>query len=480
MFAVLQQASAFSRRILDPLIRFPYRLLLLGKNPDTSVCTCRIQVAKEILETKNLEINAAKARDLFQADLQFAATQGILKGALRVFIRGIARCWQCDTRDCERINKHLALFTERGPTSSHELISSRACIKHFLGESVNPGASEKRRKWSEYKPTAQSLLQLCLSSWPDKAEVQNNTSRWEQPAPPEDLPPDREMSRVYDKLIGIPGQTARKNWAACWNMMINKKLAAASESDTSVSAGSSLVVTIIKKQAGFQSTYDHYITAEKVRTTRRLVLCETRGDRELWLKEPLTFLNSLDVISSYWPFVRSGAHVRVFILKPNKYDAKNLPAIKYVGLTESKPIAQVDLEKPSTKMKEAFVNWSDEPEENEDEHAEHHEEDDANDNAEKPLEQKILELLMEQAEEDLEKAAGDDGGTHGSASVLTTAEHILREACRETTSTVLDDLEEKKQELETEANEETMEDSVRAVEEQVVKDALRTGACPMP
>ena len=141
---LLLNASAFHRRIVDPLSKYPQRLLLLGKSEDGVSCKLRQEVAKHLLETKpaDLEINARKVQKLFSADLRLAADTGMLSGPLRVSVRTVAKMWKADSRECERVNKMLKLFTERGPTSSAELISSRACIKHYLGAACKPGATE--------------------------------------------------------------------------------------------------------------------------------------------------------------------------------------------------------------------------------------------------------------------------------------------------------------------------------------------------
>ena len=195
---IMLNASAFERRIVAPLQSWPHRFLMLGKSADQVSCTLRRQIARELLETpaNDLEINARKMKTTFQTDLLHAAHSGLLTGSLRVCVRTVAVMWKADSRECERINKMLKLFTERGPTSSAELVSSRACIKHYLGEAVVAGATELRRKWSHYRPNARRLLEVCLESWQDRKQVQSEVDRWIQPpATDKGLPSEKECAQ---------------------------------------------------------------------------------------------------------------------------------------------------------------------------------------------------------------------------------------------------------------------------------------------
>ena len=278
---ILHNASVFHRRVVETLDKYPHRLLLLVKSNDTWFCLVRQAVAKELLEASDeqLEINARKVRKLFRQDLLNAQRTGLLTGSLRVTMRGIAWHWQADTRECERVNKMLNLFTERAPTASFELQSSRACLKHFLGEAGNPGSRSCRRKWSVFKPVARNCMELCLGSWGDRREVQNNTLRWDRPTRPQ-LPSTKEIDREAAKLYPrMP--TVRKNWAACYNMIVNKFLANVTDpmpvlnfSERGAENSSSSASARQKPKMSF------FICADKVRTTRRLVPCTvTPGGR---------------------------------------------------------------------------------------------------------------------------------------------------------------------------------------------------------
>ena len=114
---LLQQASCFERKVVQPLEKFPFKLLLLAKAADDEVCSTRQKVAAEILGTQThmLEINARKMKSTFESDLTVAMNQGLLVGHLRVSIRGLAQRWQADTRESERINKTCLLYTSPSP-----------------------------------------------------------------------------------------------------------------------------------------------------------------------------------------------------------------------------------------------------------------------------------------------------------------------------------------------------------------------------
>ena len=351
---LLQHASSYSRRVLEPLSKFPYRLLLLTKSPDDVVCSLRKSVATEILTTADtdLEINARKAKQLFRDELQFAESKGLLVGSLRVSIRGVSSHWQADTRECERINKLLNLLTERSPGISYELQSARACIKHFLGEAGNPGAGDVRRKWTEFKPIAKKLLQTCLNSWAERRDVQDNCKRWSAPTLPTDLKDEKSMSKQFDLLVLNTKQTVARNWAACYNMMINKAL-------QDVKGMGCPVLNFTMRQEGRATSFVYYVSVEKVRTTRRLVRCVLKNRHELWIQDPLVFESSLDVVASYWPAVKAGCQVTAFLIQTTKTPGECL-TLPFVGRREAgKHSAIAQLKKPSKKTEKKLMEEND-------------------------------------------------------------------------------------------------------------------------
>ena len=307
---ILLNASCFNRRVLRPLESWPQRLLLLGKSPDGFKCPLRRQIASELLQThaEDLEVNARKVKERYHAELTEASTQGHLAGRLRVVIRTVAQMWKADSRECERVNKMLKLFTERGPTSSAELISSRACIKHFLGEAVSSGASKARRKWSHYRPTARKLLDICLQSWSDRHEVMEDVARWQQPPPASDLPSEKEAATIFARLHPQTLPTVAQNWAACYSMILNKRLGA----ETSSTDPTPVIAIAVRQKGAIRSNFKYFAVAEKVRKLHQLSPCVMSSEGNLSLQKPLEFHMSNLVLSTFWEEVRKGSTVQVF------------------------------------------------------------------------------------------------------------------------------------------------------------------------
>ena len=316
---ILCNASAFDRRVTEPLMRFPHRLLLLAKSADTTSCQLRQLVAREIVETpaQQLETNARKVKTTFASDLAIAMSEGLLVGRLRTSLRSVAVAWRADTRECERINKSLKLFTERGPNSSAELISSRAGIKHYLGEAQCAGATELRRKWSNYRPQARRLSEICLRCWADKQEVMENTERWIQPAQPRaSVPSEAKLASIFSRLHPDTKPTMATSWAACFNAIVNKHLNATATTMIPVLAIGCKVVDE-SREHGLRSAFSYFAVAEKVRRTHRLAPCTLEGDagaQRIVVQRPLRFSLTVDVIASFFPAVRQGSRVKIFLV----------------------------------------------------------------------------------------------------------------------------------------------------------------------
>ena len=290
---ILHNASAFARRVTEPLNRYPHRFLLLGKMPDLQDCLRRA-IAAEILDTEDsyLEINMRKVKMILKEDLQMTRASGCLSGRLRVVVRTVSAMWRADTRDCERLNKSLNMFVERSPNASFELQSSRACLKHFLSQALTAtdDGKEAKRKWSTYKPVAQKLVNLCLNSWHDRREVQCSESRFAAPPllqVPDDSTLAKEMSRLHpDSMTSVC-----KTWATCYNVTLNKSLSA---SDDSLP-----VLVFFLKSDGQTVSTDYFVAVEKVYRTHRLVRCSHEGWK-IFVQQPLTITNTFFQIASYW------------------------------------------------------------------------------------------------------------------------------------------------------------------------------------
>ena len=346
---ILLNASCFDRRVLRPLQSWPRRLLLLGKSPDNFQCPLRRQIATELLQThaEDLEVNARKVRHRYHSELKEASAQGHLTGRLRVAIRSVAQMWKADSRECERVNKMLKLFTERGPTSSAELISSRACIKHFLGEAVSAGATKARRKWSHYRPTARKLLDICLQSWGDRDVVTEDSARWQQPAPASDLPSERDTAVIFAQLHPQTLPTVAQNWAACYNMILNKHLGA----EMSSTDPTPVIAIGVREKGQSRSKFKYFAVVEKVRTLHRLTPCVMSSEGSLSLQKPLAFETSNAVLSGYWEDIRKGNTVQVLSVGTRKctdfMEAENAQLALLGSAQPGKSVAV--LRKPSKK-----------------------------------------------------------------------------------------------------------------------------------
>ena len=363
---ILLNASAFFRRVCEPLQRFPHRILLMGKNPDRAQCSIRQVVARELLETRpeDLEVNARKIRTQFMSELQVAAQDGLLVGRLRVLVRSVSRVWKADTRECERINKQLKLFTERGPTSSPELISSRAGIKHCLGEAQTSGATRFRHKWSHFRPQARRIMDVCMESWRDKQDVQENVARWCQPASSAAsafLPSAAKLTAIFAQLHPDQRPTIARSWAACYNMMLNKHLSAAKQSGNGPNPVNPVIAIACRTSRGSaaaRAQITYYAVAEKIRKTHSLARCTwqqkpgPQGRQNIMVQQPLCFSTSLEVLASYWEAVQNGCHVQVFVV-PTCQPSADAPHLGCIGHASSgSPKSILVLKKPSQKTRQ--------------------------------------------------------------------------------------------------------------------------------
>lgn len=475
--------------MVECLQRFPYRLLLLAKSPDQEACAVRQQVAREILETAahRLEVSTRKVKTTFEEELKTAEVDGILTGRLRVSIRGIARTWEADSGECERVNKLLNLLTERCPGISYELQSSRAAIKHFMGEAGNRGAGNHRRKWSEYKPIASRMMNLCLANWPDRLEVQEDCLRWSPPQFPSDLPNDKEMTNIFDKLVVNPKQTVSRKWAACYNMLLNQKLNSVSAVEKQMR-----VITFLQRPANESpSSFAYYLVADKVRTSHRFVECLVRNEYDLWLRRPLVFVNSVDVIASYWSSILEGSTVAIIMLKvkpPLSTDTGR--QLSFIGVkTEMEPI--VMLTKPTKKISGVLKKELDDDYDSDLDSDAGEEEtnyvdgntdaNEANENFQQAVD--LLRQLGEQNDDNSSETSECENG-HGhsrNSAKATSAKHrAVGQVLRETNPSEPDDLELHKNEFEMQAAEEINESAVSGLEWEKVKAALKEGNCPVP
>eukprot|EP00959_Pyramimonas_sp_CCMP1952_P458439 9476613-Pyramimonas_sp.AAC.1 len=107
---VLQNAAGFHRRVEEPVLRYPYRLFLLGKSMPSTDCPLRREVAREMLAPGAdllLEVNARKVVYLYKACLEEAAGRGTCSSRLWSLLRLLKRAVLCITQECEGYNSML-------------------------------------------------------------------------------------------------------------------------------------------------------------------------------------------------------------------------------------------------------------------------------------------------------------------------------------------------------------------------------------
>ena len=100
MVLTLQHHANFCRRIMQTLTGYPFRLLILAKNPGDTPCDERRRECQALLDTPDtkLHITALKIKRLFAADLAKAAESGCLTGALFVTLRLVTTTWRMEVQ----------------------------------------------------------------------------------------------------------------------------------------------------------------------------------------------------------------------------------------------------------------------------------------------------------------------------------------------------------------------------------------------
>ena len=472
---ILHNASAFARRVTEPLNRYPHRFLLLGKMPDWQDCCLRRAIAAEILDTEDsdLEINMRKVKMVLEEDLQMTRASGCLSGRLRVVVRTVSAMWRADTRDCERLNKSLNMFVERSPNASFELQSSRACLKHFLSQALTAtdDGKEAKRKWSTYKPVAQKLANLCLSSWHDRREVQCSESRFAAPPllqVPDDSVLGKEMSRLHpDSMTSVC-----KAWATCYNVTLNKSLSA---SDDSLP-----VLVFFLKSNGQTISTDYFVAVEKVYRTHRLVRCSHEG-WNIFVQQPLTITNTFLQIASYWDKIQDKTATNtVHIFQARSRKTRSTVAeckdLSCVGVA-SNPTSVLQMKRTTKKFREkvkqavAKIDASKSGAGGDDDDADVGFDSDPDERIEDDDDlDEGLNLLLEEADADAEPSneLGDDA-----ALLVNAVTSVFHEASK--TSFVSDNLEETLGEYVQEMTEATMSDTIDLLERQRARNALNSG-----
>ena len=328
------------------------------------------------------------------------------------------------------------------------------------------------------RPTAQGLMQTCLNSWHDRHEVSGNVHRWSSPPDPK-VPNPKDLDRCFADMH--PGHllSAHRSWAACYNMVINKRLGSISASD----CPTPVLVFAVKQNEASGPSFAYHLAVEKVRTSRRLLQCSVLG-RDLHIQRPLKFANSIDVIASYWGHVKAGRQVQVFVIALQEKARRDLARLAFLG-PAARPELIVSLARPSSKMQKKLVPTGADADGDErlpqkqplrePDGPDGNKADDSDAVSDAVL-QHGLNLLMEEAE-----ATDPEFATYGDNEGFAVA-HVLQRAVNEAQSAVpaLDELDEQHEKLSQELQREVMEQAVGLAESQRARDALSAGTCAVP
>ena len=356
---LMVHGSQFHRRVCLVVANWPYKILLLVKNPPQTPCPLRKAIAAELCANEadfKLHCVGRKLRDTYKQEITSCAETGLLPPTLAVPLLELRRVWASNTTQNERINKMLGLFGDRCPNAGNDLISARAAIKHWMLESSIDQKEADRKKWSKLKPTAQNMMETCLSSWEGHLDVLGGEKRWVPPTAADvDLPPDSELDRIMSKLVPI-SSGCHHVWATCYNMRWTKVLM---ENLDSVPAVHVVGFGVRPRkqpedrsgEGRRSSKFSFYLCAEKVRTCRWVLPCtyESEASMSELRIESFAFRTLVDIIGDLFADVQAGHQVRMFMMPILQLGKCTSGRIDRVQLA-SKPACNLELKKPSKRL----------------------------------------------------------------------------------------------------------------------------------
>lgn len=177
----IQNACSFDRRVVQPVMGFPSRILVMGKVRFDLPCQSRKETAEDLLaaNAESLDISSRKILHAFRQDITQAAQDGRIGVTFYITLQALRRLWKCDVRENERLNKMLKLFGDRAPNSSLVLVSSRISLKYQLGSTVAAAAEKQTSKrWSVMKPLTELAFEKILDHWDDSFDVMSDEYRF--------------------------------------------------------------------------------------------------------------------------------------------------------------------------------------------------------------------------------------------------------------------------------------------------------------
>ena len=147
---VLRYSTAYKRRILDVLERFP--MLMMGLKSKRAP-----EVARLILDSNPIEITTGKVRLHFRHELDALVRGEVPCPRLQRWIDGFSTHIAVDADACEGLNSIMKDTARKIPNINLELLSTRVTLKKAL---ILP--RQTRRTWKVVQPRALDLLETWL------------------------------------------------------------------------------------------------------------------------------------------------------------------------------------------------------------------------------------------------------------------------------------------------------------------------------
>ena len=308
---LLHNASGLERRVLKPLQSFPFRLLWLVRSAMGERCSARQQIASELLsaDADSLEITARKIKARFGESLQLAARTGLMRPRLFWLLKTASMIWKPDVRENERLNKQVKLLDQRCTSIGLDLKSARLTLKYVLGSAGE--AANRKSKFSDIRPAAVRVRDLCLSGWPDMVDIMSNPRRWLPTSRPDSVPCPQEVTAEYRKLR--PGDDVNYGvqyaWSASYSMVVHRSLAASSHLREHPLCP---VALCFKEgcQEDQQAARSFWISAAQFRKRHILCKAEWRKDlKQLTWSQLQGFEPLVNLIKKFYKPVQSGAKI---------------------------------------------------------------------------------------------------------------------------------------------------------------------------
>ena len=367
--ALLHNACGFERRVLASLREFPHKVLLMVRKDARSRCEIRMEVANEVLclKSSELEINTRKLRERHLEAFKTAAVYGTLPSRLFWLIKGISIHFKSDVRECERLNKQLTLMADRCPTSTTELKSARLGLKYMLGQSGEGSSSKPASKWSEIRPVAESVRNMCLNSWDSLLEVQAQPGRFSPTQPAADCESLQKALYLQSKLKPhVSTHSVQYVWAASYNMLAHRAVKPLLETDDMWQKMLPAVFCIaIRKKSAKASEFHFYVSAE-ICWRKHIVLpaCWNKQTNTISWQELSGFRPLVQLIKEQYDAVKSGDSVLIMHAAVTSFGCTKTGSVSCAKV--GKVTTLVKLEAPTQAFVQKCAGHSGDPDSNND------------------------------------------------------------------------------------------------------------------